>query len=96
MISKINMEEEDIIDIFSDSEEDDDLNEKGNQTMIALPKNLHKIYLEEEELLNKVAVNRILLEKLKKELDDHKIKHATNKMIIQNVKEKINFLNRSI
>lgn len=79
-------EEEDQIEIFSeDSEEEVEMEKKD---IIKLPKKIHNIYKEEEELLNKIAINKVLLEKLKKDLENNKLNFATKKMIIENVGKK--------
>lgn len=90
------MEDEiDILSILEDSEEED--GEKsprkysGGKEITIIPNDVHDFYLKEEELENKIAINNMLLEKLRIELNDSKLKFATNKMIVQNVSNKNKF-----
>lgn len=82
------MEEDgDIIDILSESEEEEQQNtENEDKKILILPNKIHDFYKEEEELENKIAINKILLEKLKTDLMENKLNFATRQMIIQNVK----------
>lgn len=82
-------EVEDILEILEESEIEYE-SEKGDELVVEkkitiIPNDVHDFYLKEEELENKISINSVLLEKLKIDLIDSKLKFATNKMIVQNV-----------